>query len=374
MSDTRTSKERMHELKCWPVYFKPVLDGTKPFEIRENDRDFKVGDVLHLREWDYGGRGSYTGRETHRRVTYITAWAQEGNHVVMGLEPVSAHEPPAEQRPLSLNGHQLLAAVQFCGGDFDVDLSIGYFPERPNPEGQIPLPAGLYVWCAEYQEEGCWYLNEEPVGLFQCPHGVPDKTTKPCMICLDKIIRGDGTAQPQADAPPPEPVLPPCDDALPCAHCGARPFVEVIPAHEHTVAKFMPPVGDTWTIECSGCEAGFCGGTREDVLAAWNRRAAQPPGDSYRDLYLEAAAKLDRERLGLTKAPGASDTGPQLWSDRTETDGACLGANIDQGLSTLVLLRLVSEQWVNGRNVLDGIPKGIADQVRRALTKGGEQP
>lgn len=87
------SKERMHELKCWPVYFKPVLDGTKPFEIRENDRDFKVGDVLHLREWDYGGRGSYTGRETHRRVTYITAWAQEGNHVVMGLEPVSAHEP-----------------------------------------------------------------------------------------------------------------------------------------------------------------------------------------------------------------------------------------------------------------------------------------
>jgi hypothetical protein len=108
----------------------------------------------------------------------------------------TAPEPAHEQRPLSLNGHQLLAVVQFCGGDFDTDLSIGYFPERPNPEGQIPLPAGLYVWCTEYPDEGCWYLNEEPVGLFQCPHGVPDKTTKPCMICLDKIIRGESTTQP----------------------------------------------------------------------------------------------------------------------------------------------------------------------------------
>lgn len=40
-----------HKLKIHPPFFASVKRGDKPFEIRKNDRNFKVGDVLELEEW-----------------------------------------------------------------------------------------------------------------------------------------------------------------------------------------------------------------------------------------------------------------------------------------------------------------------------------
>lgn len=65
-----------HELKVHPEHFENVRLGMKPFELRKNDRDFKMGDTLWLREYEPGGRykdgnpesggasiKGYTGRE-----------------------------------------------------------------------------------------------------------------------------------------------------------------------------------------------------------------------------------------------------------------------------------------------------------------------
>lgn len=41
-----------HELKIWPQYYARVADGSKTFEVRENDRGFQYGDTVALREWD----------------------------------------------------------------------------------------------------------------------------------------------------------------------------------------------------------------------------------------------------------------------------------------------------------------------------------
>lgn len=41
-----------HELKIWPQYYCRVADGTKTFEVRDNDRAFQPGDEVVLREWD----------------------------------------------------------------------------------------------------------------------------------------------------------------------------------------------------------------------------------------------------------------------------------------------------------------------------------
>ncbi|MBU0978093.1 MAG: DUF3850 domain-containing protein [Nanoarchaeota archaeon] len=60
----------IHYLKVWPEYFQPLWIGTKEFEIRQNDRDFQVGDTLLLKEWN-PKTGKYTGREFPKRITYI---------------------------------------------------------------------------------------------------------------------------------------------------------------------------------------------------------------------------------------------------------------------------------------------------------------
>ena len=63
-----------HNLKILPEYYEAVLDGTKTFEMRYNDRNFQVGDILRLREYqpmtdEYEAR--YTGRDIEVVITYI---------------------------------------------------------------------------------------------------------------------------------------------------------------------------------------------------------------------------------------------------------------------------------------------------------------
>lgn len=78
----------IHELKVWPDFFPALEDGSKPFELRWNDRGFMEGDTLRLREWSPQTR-LYTGREVLRCVTYVLRkW--EGlspGFVVLGLAP-----------------------------------------------------------------------------------------------------------------------------------------------------------------------------------------------------------------------------------------------------------------------------------------------
>lgn len=40
-----------HELKTWPESYNAIVKGLRKFEVRKNDRDFKVGDKLLLREF-----------------------------------------------------------------------------------------------------------------------------------------------------------------------------------------------------------------------------------------------------------------------------------------------------------------------------------
>ena len=61
---------KRHELKILPQYYRAVRSGEKTFELRKNDRDFKVGDALTLKEFD-ATSGVYSGRELYTEVTYV---------------------------------------------------------------------------------------------------------------------------------------------------------------------------------------------------------------------------------------------------------------------------------------------------------------
>ena len=74
-----TRDPKPHNLKCWPVPFAAIAKGIKTYEIRKNDRDFEVGDILILREWvpeDEKLWAHYTGKSVVRVINYITVTTQ----------------------------------------------------------------------------------------------------------------------------------------------------------------------------------------------------------------------------------------------------------------------------------------------------------
>lgn len=85
----------IHELKTWPSSFSAVLAGIKTHEVRKNDRDYKVGDILNLREYDMG-KQAYTARWLIVEVSFITPGGTFGvpdDMVVMSIrKPLTAHD------------------------------------------------------------------------------------------------------------------------------------------------------------------------------------------------------------------------------------------------------------------------------------------
>lgn len=78
----------IHELKIWSEYYGQILICNKNFEVRKNDRDFKVGDILILKEW-LPNLQEYTGDYTRRTVTYILHGGQFGieeGYCVMSIQ------------------------------------------------------------------------------------------------------------------------------------------------------------------------------------------------------------------------------------------------------------------------------------------------
>lgn len=70
---------KVHTVKIAPKHLDAVVAGQKKAELRRNDRNYKVGDVLSLKEWKHG---KYTGREWSAVITHVLPV----NEVVSGFE------------------------------------------------------------------------------------------------------------------------------------------------------------------------------------------------------------------------------------------------------------------------------------------------
>lgn len=81
----------IHELKCEPEYFREIVNDNKLFEVRKNDRDYRVGDLLALNECEHDENADcdcYTGNSLLCMVTYMLndeRFCKDG-YVIMGIE------------------------------------------------------------------------------------------------------------------------------------------------------------------------------------------------------------------------------------------------------------------------------------------------
>jgi len=71
-----------HNVKIDNPYFEAVLSGSKTFEIRINDRNYKQGDFIVLHEYE---NKMITGRSLEKRIGFLTDYEQHTGYVVFSL-------------------------------------------------------------------------------------------------------------------------------------------------------------------------------------------------------------------------------------------------------------------------------------------------
>ncbi|WP_426976816.1 DUF3850 domain-containing protein [Acinetobacter johnsonii] len=92
-----------HMLKTDPAVFQDVLDGSKTFEIRFNDRGYQIGDLIVLKETKFTGQQMksgqplvYTGREIQKRISYVLGgYGLQDDWVILGIQDIEAAKAQA---------------------------------------------------------------------------------------------------------------------------------------------------------------------------------------------------------------------------------------------------------------------------------------
>lgn len=83
---TITREPITHDLKIYPEFFSAVCTGVKRAELRKNDRDYRVGDTIHLMETPRGSCHR-TGEFINVKITHIAdvgEWMP--GYVLMSIE------------------------------------------------------------------------------------------------------------------------------------------------------------------------------------------------------------------------------------------------------------------------------------------------
>lgn len=81
------------------MFFNPIIDGRKTFEVRYNDRDFQARDFIALNE--VNDEGNYTGRCCICLIDYVLNdenFVKEG-YVILTITPCSINYHRNPEQP-----------------------------------------------------------------------------------------------------------------------------------------------------------------------------------------------------------------------------------------------------------------------------------
>lgn len=105
-----------HDVKCWPEPFDARAAGLKPWELRLNDRDYRVGDTLRQRRWS-PALDDYTGEVDEHLITwalYGPVFGLPEGYVIMSLAAAPAPATARSGDALRIAVEALeLAAIRF---------------------------------------------------------------------------------------------------------------------------------------------------------------------------------------------------------------------------------------------------------------------
>lgn len=106
-SDTGKTHPMTHQIRLGSEFFDDSASGRKDFELRKNDRDYRVGDILEMMEFKDGRN---TGRICRKAVTYILEdfTGLEDGYCIMGCKAISEVGNGAAQEAAEDAAQQLM--------------------------------------------------------------------------------------------------------------------------------------------------------------------------------------------------------------------------------------------------------------------------
>ncbi len=83
-----------HELKIREPFADAVVEGSKRFEIRENDRGFNTGDLVRFQAVDGDTKVDHAINGKMYEITYVlSGWGLKNGYVAFGISPVIPLDP-----------------------------------------------------------------------------------------------------------------------------------------------------------------------------------------------------------------------------------------------------------------------------------------
>lgn len=156
---------KVHELKTWTKGFEALVKGEKSYEIREDDRNFGVGDTLILKEFDahaecdgkgYFWEGEQFAQKTRKECCPVPHGVYSGRSLVMKI------------------------VYKTNGGEWGLPDELCVLGVRPADRWGRGLPVSLPVVCTKLTGVPCYdkAKDDEPVFVLRA-----QDLTSPAVIC-----------------------------------------------------------------------------------------------------------------------------------------------------------------------------------------------